>query len=80
LLGRRPTEDEIDAGLVCLVGRPCRLIVGINPDTGYNSIESVLPAQLSDQAVAAYAEQADRVVVPPTVRPLAADLAGELPF
>ena len=60
LLGRRPTDSEIDDDLVCLEGLPCTLAIVVNPDTGYNAIDAVLPPArpLSDATVAHYAAEA----------------------
>jgi hypothetical protein len=90
LLGRAPTDDEIDNDLAVLAGLHCRLIVGIDPDSHYNVIEAVLPPRTPRPvAQAAPAPEAPpspppAVVQTPTPAPAAttpdSDVPDALPF
>jgi hypothetical protein len=73
LLGRAPTDEEIDDDLQVLEGLPCRLIVEIDPDTHYNVIEAVLPPRM--KAKSPKQEPAPA----PTATPVT-DTPDELPF
>ena len=82
MLGRWLTDDEIDDELRVLEGRPCRLIVSIDPETRYNVIDAVLPARPATGPATAMSPAPTPTAPAPAIaqEPAAAGAQDDLPF